>query len=319
MDSSSAADAAALKRPPGFLEELRDVLAQLQSKEVLVALVAAWTLLFYYLGNSILAYTQSYSLFQWCYSAYNAVESEDSHGNLIPFAVLALLWWKRAELLALPQRVWPAGLVLLAGTSLLHFVGYVLQIPHISVIAYVSGLYAILGICFGPAWLKATSFPMILLVFCVPLGPVVEPLTFPLRVFSTGITHFICHTILGINVIRQGTQLIDPAGKFDYDVAAACSGIRSLISLSALTVVYGMVFLKAWWKRWVVILSAVPLALTCNILRLVSVVFASDIFGPAAGHFVHEWFGFLTYAIALGCVMILSSVLGESRQKGTAS
>ena len=159
--------------------------------------------------------------------------------------------------------------------------------------------------------MKASVFPYTLLLLCVPTEAVLDILTQPLRIFCAWVTYVFCHSLLGVSLARQGTQLIDPAGQFDFDVAAACSGIRSLLSLVALTGIYAVVFLRSTWRRLALFSSAVPLALVCNILRLVCIIMASVFFGKEAGHFVHEWFGFLTYAIALGGVTLLAGWLGE--------
>jgi exosortase/archaeosortase family protein len=104
---------------------------------------------------------------------------------------------------------------------------------------------------------------------------------------------------LGFGLIRQGTGLFDPSGRYSYEVAAACSGIRSLIPLIALTWIYGVIAFRTWPRRLLLVAAAVPLTVFCNVLRLGAIVIAGDTFGQDAGHFVHEWFGFVTYGIAL--------------------
>ena len=139
----------------------------------------------------------------------------------------------------------------------------------------------------------------------------VEALTFPLRLFATNITYGITHGIFGLTVIKKGTQLFDANGAYNYDVAAACSGIRSLISLLALTTIYGMMTFKKNWKRLLVIAMAVPLAVASNVLRLTSIVVGAEAFGQKAGDLIHEWSGFLTYAVAIVAMLFLGSWLRE--------
>ena len=312
METTRAVQPIDVSKDRPFLEELGVVWGRLENKEVFFALVIAWLSLFQFLGNSTFGYLNTNSLLHWMYMTYNHTDSGDSHGNLIPFVVLALFWWKREQLLSIPQRTWRPGLLLLGLACVMHLFGYLVQQPRLSIIALFLGLYSIIGITWGLAWMKASWFPFVLFVFSVPLDVFMDSLTLPLRIFATWITYVICHGVLGLNLIRQGTQLFDPAGDVKFDVVAACSGIRSLLSLMALTSIFAMVFFRSPWRRLVLFSSALPLSLICNILRLVCVVMASIFFGQKWGHFVHEWFGFLTYAIALGGVMILSRLIKET-------
>ena len=304
---------------PGFLEEFKSCWEALSNKGFFFGLLAAWLALFLFIGNSTLGYVNTPSLLAWMYDVYNAANSEDGHGNLIPFAVLVLFWWKRKELLAIPQRNWWPGLIIVFFGLLLHAFGYLVQQPRLSVIGMFLGIYGLIGLTWGPGWLKASFFPFVLFAFCVPLGGKIEDVTFPLRIFATNVTYFITHDILGLTVIKKGTQLFDALGAYSYDVAAACSGIRSLISLLALTTIYGMITFKTNWKRILVIGMAVPLAVASNVFRLTLIVVAAEAFGQKTGDFIHEWSGFLTYAVAIVAMLFLGWWLREETAKPAVS
>jgi len=305
------------ENPPGFLEEFKSGWQALSCKSFFFGLLVAWLALFHFIGNSTLGYVNTPSLLTWMYDMYNTQNSEDGHGNLIPFAVIVLFWWKRKELLAIPQRNWWPGLILVFFGLLLHAFGYLVQQPRLSIIGMFVGIYGLIGLAWGPSWLKGTFFPFVLFAFCVPLGGKVEEVTFPLRLFATNVTYIVTHEILGLTVIKKGTQLFDANGAYSYDVAAACSGIRSLISLLALTTIYGMITFKSNWKRILVIGMAVPLAVASNSLRLTLIVVAAEAFGQKAGDFVHEWSGFLTYAVAIVAMLFLGWWLREETAKPT--
>jgi exosortase/archaeosortase family protein len=106
---------------------------------------------------------------------------------------------------------------------------------------------------------------------------------------------------------------MDPRGAYAYEVAAECSGIHSLIALLALTTIYGFITFSRLWKQLLVVCLAGPLALVNNVFRLVSIMIAAEAFGPKAGKFVHEWFGFVTFAMALGLLLAVGHWLGEPR------
>jgi exosortase len=94
--------------------------------------------------------------------------------------------------------------------------------------------------------------------------------------------------VVGVDILRQGTQLIDPTGAYQYDVAAACSGIRSLISIFLLSTCYGFVVFRAATLRLLMIVLAVPFAVLGNFLRLMLIVIAAEIGGQSWGNYVHE-------------------------------
>ncbi len=254
-------------------------------------LLAAWLLLFQFWGNSILGYVHTSSLFGWLYNLYNIggadTATDDSYGNLIPFLVVGLFWWKRQELLALPLRLWWPGLLLLAAALVLHVFGYVVQQPLFSIVALFAGIYALMGLAWGPAWLRHSAYPFFLFVFSIPLTAHLNFILFPLRLLVTWLVEMVAH-LIGIGVLRQGTQLLDPSGAYGYDVAAACGGMRSLIAVFLLATVVAFGLLRAPGNRIFLIALAVPLAVLGNMLRLLAIIFAAEMGGQHAGDYVHE-------------------------------
>jgi exosortase len=289
---------------PGFRAEFSRCWRSLPNKAIFFTLLAAWVLLFQFLGNATFGYIDTASLMRWMLKAYwNPGEgttqswsigyflngfSDDGHGLLIPIVVLVLLWWKRDQLLSLGNRLWWPGLFLLAGALVLHMLGYLVQQPRISIIALFAGIYALTGLVWGPAWLRATFFPFILFAFCVPITSIGEPITFPLRNFVAKVVTFISNEVLGMTVVREGTQLFNSAHTYRYEVAAACSGLRSLIAIMALSTIYGFMNFENGWKRVLIILSAVPLAVIGNVLRMMCIIIAAEMSGQTGGNYVHE-------------------------------
>lgn len=316
MDSTEIYQAEAPRTLPQerapFWEEFSQAWRALPDKPLFFGLAVLWVLLFHFLGNSTFGYIDTASLFRWMAYCYRNAK-DDELGWIIPFVVLVLFWCKRRELLALPARRWGPAAALVAFALLLHLAGYILQQTRISILAFFLGLYGFIGLVWGPAWLKGTLFPMFLFVFCVPLNTVADVITFPLRLVVTKIAVGISHHILGIDVVRNGTQIFDSGGTFQFEVAAACSGIRSLISLFALTSIYGFLTFSAAWKRAFMIALTVPIAVAGNVLRILGIIIAAEAFGQNAGMFMDRWFGFITFAFALVCVFLLGHWLAEKR------
>jgi len=226
-----------------------------------------------------------------------------------------LLWWQRERLLALAKRIWWPAFGLLVTALLLHALGFFVQQPRLSLLAFFLGLYALTGIVWGPDWLRHAFFSFALLVFCVPLGGAAEVLTVPLRVLATKITVGLAQTVMGLDVIRMGNMILAPDGRYQYEIAAACSGMRSLTAITALALIAGVVMFRANWRRLLMVVAAVPLAVVGNVLRLLVIILAAEAFGQNAGNAVHasSIFSLLPYVPALLGVLFLAHWLREDR------
>ena len=196
-----------------------------------------------------------------------------------PSWVPGLFWWRREELLALPLKMWLPGLgIFLAGVAL-HFFGYLIQEPHISIVALFVGIYGLMGLAWGPAWLRKSFFPFFLFVFCIPLGTHADIITTRLRIVPA--------SWLEPSRIRSwesgssgwGRNRSDPSGAYQYEVAPACSGIPSLFAILLLGTVYGFVTFRALWKRLLFMALAFPFAVSGNLARMLLIVLAAEIGG----------------------------------------
>jgi exosortase len=273
----------------GWLADTADCWRRLPNKGLFFVLLAAWLAVFHFFGNSLFGYVHSPSLFTGLYSTYNNPNpaSDDGHGNFVPFLVVGLFWWKRKELLALPLQIWWGGLLILVVGMGLHVLGYAFQQPRLSIVALFAGIYGLMGLAWGRKWLRKSVFPFFLFVFSIPLGGTAAFITFPLRLLVTWLVAVTAH-LLGIDVIRVGTQLFDPLGAYQYDVAPACSGIRSLIAIFLLATVYGFITFRSPWKRLLLMASAFPFAVLGNLARMLFIITAAEIGGQKWGNYVHE-------------------------------
>jgi exosortase len=312
----------------GILEEFRieflDCWKRLPNKAFFLCLLVAWLALFQFLGNSALGYIRTPSLMGWMWEVYSAKTpegiSEEAHGKLIPLVVLGLFWWKRKSLLAADLRLWWPGLGLVTLGLLLHLTGFAVEQSRISIVGLFTGLYGLMGLAWGPMWLRRSFFPFCLFVFCVPIGPLLQPITFPLQLLVTKVVCFIGNSIFGIGIIRNGTALIDPMGQYHFGVEAPCSGIHSLIATLAIAVIYALLSFRSWWRMGLVIVTAMPLAVAGNVLRMMSIVFAAELGGQSWGNTVHEggpmgiW-SLLPYLPVFAGVLLLGHWLREPSAK----
>lgn len=289
---------------------------RLPNKALFFGLLAAWLALFQFYGNSILGYIHSPSLFRILYSAYNDPNADDSHGLLIPFLVVGLYWGKRKELLALPLKIWWPGMLIFMGALLLHIFSFLIQQQLFSIVALFLGIFGLMGLAWGPAWLRHGFFPFWLFIFSFPLGAHGQMITFPLQQLVSWMTEQCAH-LLGVNVIRVGTILYDPSGNYAYEVAAACSGIRSLVAIFLLATVYGFVFFRSPWKRALLMVLAAPFSILGNLLRMLMIILTASMGGRDAGNFVHENFftSLVPYVPAIAGFLLIGRWMEKREQQ----
>jgi exosortase len=305
---------------PNLTAELRRYWLEWPRKIEFLGLLAAWLLLFHFWGNITLGYVKTSSLFGWMYYVFST-SADDQHGFLIPLVVLVLLWMRREELSKAVARTWWPAFGLFVMAVAVHLVGFLVQQTRVSIIAFFLGIYALLGLVWGKEFMKRIAFPMFLFIFCVPLGTESDRITFPLRMLASKIAAGLCNGAFGIGVLRDGTRLFDASGHYQYEVAAACSGIRSLTAIFAISTIYAFLSLKSGWKRMLLIALAFPLAIVSNVIRLMMIVLAAELFGKDAGNYVHEssWLSLLPYIPAVAGLVLLARWLGGEPAKGFAS
>lgn len=282
-----------------------------------VVCALAGLVLFQFFGNATRGYIVSSSLFYWLGLQWTDPASESQHGWLI-FGISVWLVWRnlknterapavtedKSETDALRAEL--RTLLLAAGALLgglaLHLLGYVMEQTRISIAGALLFIWGVLALGGGRRWGRAAAFPVAFMLFALPLN-VLDSVGFYLRLGVTDVAWHIARAF-GCEVIRNGTQLLSPDGSYQYDVAAACSGVRSLMALSALSLLLGYLSFRSWWARLLVGALSLPYAFVGNVARILAIVVAAEWKGQEAGALVHEWFGFLIFVIVLGLVQL---------------
>ena len=225
------------------------------------------------------------------------------HGFFVPAVVGYMLWQEKDELKKIqPRTSWWGLLVVLLGAaqSIVGTLGVELFLSRSALIVTLTGAVWFLG---GTALLKRLAFPLFLLCFMVPLPTLVyNSLTFPLQMLASRLAGEAL-MILGIPVLREGSVLKLP--NMDLNVVEACSGIRSLLSLTFLSLVYGYFFEKKTWIRWALFVATVPIAILANGGRVATTGILSQINPEWAEGFFHESTGFVIFMLALGFLLLL--------------
>ena len=238
-----------------------------------------------------------------------AVDSNYSHGFLIPVVSAWLVWRSRDQLRAEKGRPWwPAAVVLVGGLAL-WVVGAAAAedlTARVSIVAVLWSIPALLG---GRTWGKILSFPALYLLFMIPWPYVLYyRVTFPLQLFSTAMATEALRT-LGVHVIRTGNVMTLPNG-YQLEVVAACSGLRSLLSLSALSAIFAYLTQREAWRRWFIFLLALPIAIVGNVVRLVVTALGAYLISvELAEGFLHEVSGLLLFVVGLGILFLAGGAL----------
>jgi len=215
-----------------------------------------------------------------------------SHGYLVPLFSIGLLWWKRQALSAISfQPTW-WGLPLIALASAIQLFGLYIYIPWLegaSLMIYLAGIAVLVG---GRPLLKATWTSIAFLVFMIPLPWRVEAtLRSPLRLFAAQVSNWLLQ-LFGLPSVVEGT-VIDISGQ-KLGVEEACSGIAMLMTFFALAAGLMIVVQRPWLDKLVIILSALPIAIICNVLRITATGILYYTVGESVGKFVyHDLAGFL--------------------------
>jgi len=226
-----------------------------------------------------------------------------SHGFLIVPLALYFAWERRRALEAAEIRGSWLGLpVLVFGIALLlaGLLGSELFLSRVSLLATGAGIVLFL---YGWQHLRILAFPLAFLLLMIPIPNIIfNQIAFPLQIFASRVGEAAI-TAVGIPVLREGNVLILP--NKSLEVAEACSGIRSLVSLITLGIVYGYFMDPRLWVRGLIVASAIPVAILANGARVAGTGMASHWYGPeAAEGFFHEFSGWIVFAFAF--VMILA-------------
>jgi len=261
---------------------------------------------FHFFGNANRGYIDSGSLFWWWGSQWFTPSAETQHGSII-FALSIWLLVRNLrtgggdEPVLRPEAkaVWMPLIAMLGGLAL-HAVGFVAQQARVSIIGLLLFAWGACALGGGSRWGRAAAFPLAFLVFAIPLN-VLDSAGFWLRMGVINASAAVAHGA-GIGVVQNGTQLLAPDGSYDYDVAAACSGVRSLTALAALSLLTGYVRFRPWALRAAFLALSFPLVFAGNVVRIVAIVCAAQAGGQIWGDRVHAVMGFGVFALVLGGV-----------------
>jgi exosortase len=227
-----------------------------------------------------------------------------SHGFLIVPLAAYFAWERRARLQAAERRPSVLGLLVFAvGIALLlaGLLGAELFVTRISMLFAVAGIVVFL---YGWRHLRILSFPLLFLLLMIPVPSIIfNQIAFPLQLLASRVGQAAISTA-NIPVLREGNVLV--LANTSLEVAEACSGIRSLVSLLTLGIVYAYFIDRRLWVRLVIVASTVPVAILTNGARVAGTGIAAHYVGPeAAQGFFHEFSGWVVFVAAFGLILLI--------------
>src|SRR5579862_3408397 len=229
------------------------------------------------------------------------------HGFFVPLIAGFIVWQKRPELVDLKPcpNWWGLVVVLYAGLQLyVATLGAELFLARTAFVISVIGMVLLLR---GTAWVRTLAFPLLLLFFMIPIPTVVyNSITFPLQLLASRVANTALDW-MQIPVLREGNVL--ELAEQKLSVVEACSGIRSLLSLTFLSLVYGYFFEKRMWMRAALFAATIPIAIVANAGRVTLTGVLTEYKPELAEGFFHTASGWVIFMVALGILILLHQVL----------
>jgi len=252
----------------------------------------------------LILYAPTFSMFIYDWST----DDNYSHGFLVPVIVGYLVWTKREKLrtLSLKPSIW--GLVILIFGLIIYLVGVIGAewfLKRSSLIIVLGGL---IFYCHGMEFFKTLLFPLIFLIFMVPLPAIIyRSIAFQLQLFVSKVS---VHLISFAGVAAHRTGNIIEVSTGPLAVEEACSGMRSIMALLALTALFAYMMSESKLKQWILFACALPIAVVTNIIRVTATGIFAHYFGKEfAEGILHESFGLIVFVIALILLLLLNQCL----------
>jgi exosortase D (VPLPA-CTERM-specific) len=231
-----------------------------------------------------------------------------SHGFFVPLFSAFVLWQERDRLAQIPTRPsWSGLFVLLVGLVVLIVgrLGAELFLARSSLLLVLAGLVILFS---GWRLFRAVFFPWAFLLMMIPIPSIaLNQITFPLQLLASRVAAAVL-PVLGVPIFREGNVINLPA--MALEVAEACSGIRSLMSLVTLAIIYGYLMEKRLWVRWLLAFAAVPITVAANDVRIIGTGLLVQYWDPAAaeGYFHASW-GWIIFVVSLFMLYALHGLI----------
>jgi exosortase len=275
----------------------------------IAAVLSVVAILWFYLFVERYGVSREESAFAWIKAAWNP-ETDYEHGALFPFVIggLILYRWKNLKSVAGKGEWW--GLAAVFFGIILFAIGYRTLQPRITLGALPFLVWGSTLFLWGWGVARILAFPIFFFWLAIPL-PSFQQATTHLQLIATSMAHH-GSGLFGVETFVDGTTILPLKGNWKpLDIATGCSGIRSLMALLMISAAWAYVAKLPLWKKGILFVSAVPLAILGNALRVISIFVIAE-YGNAewASGTWHDWSGLLLfYPISLMLLLGMHSLL----------
>jgi exosortase len=243
------------------------------------------------------------------------VDPAYSHGLLIPPLALYIAWIQKEDILAMPVRPASAGLWMTAFGCVVLLVGKLgaeFFLTRESLVIILAGLILTY---WGWPRLWKLAFPLVLLATMVPIPTIVyNKLAAPLQLFSSWVASETLE-LMGIPVFRDGNVMNLP--EISLGVAEACSGLRSLSSLTVLGLVVGFFVLASTWGKTLLFFLAIPAAIAINVVRVTATALMAREDPSLAEGFFHSFSGWVVFIVGFGLLYAVATGIAWIERRGS--
>lgn len=252
-----------------------------------------------------------YNTFEWLINSWTNNQYY-SHGFLVPIISGYIIWSMRKELHNIEKKQSQTGLILFIVGIVIQGIAILLTIRFLSGLSLIVTILGIILYLYGWEFTKKISFPIAFLLLAIPV-PFVDMIAPPAQVISA-IASTDLANVLNIPVSREGLLLHTPKGTFE--VAVECSGLKSIISLLTLSIIYAFILEGGLLMKSTIVLSSIPLAMFGNIARITSMLAVANKYGQeAALNYFHDFSSLLLFSIALIGLFTVGRLFGKLRFK----
>jgi exosortase len=229
------------------------------------------------------------------------------HGLFVPVVAGYIAWRRRDDLMKATAKPAFLGLALLIWSVIQMSIGILGAELFLQRSAFVGSVWGAVLFLGGWQWVRMLALPLLMLPLMIPLPALIQnQITFPLQLFASAVAENAL-SLLGIPVLRDGNVL--ELANQKLSVVEACSGIRSLLSLTFLSLVYGYFSEPKLWIRWAIFLASIPIAVAANAFRVSATGVLSEFNPELAQGFLHTLEGGVSFGFAFSLMVLFHVVV----------